>query len=251
MAFDLSSISRTGRSKLPPRIVLHGPQGIGKTTFCASMEAPVFIPTEDGLAGVDVQAFPLATDLSQVKDALASLAQSDFKTIVIDSADWLEALIHKHTCAEHSKDNIEAFGYGKGYTLALQHWRELLRILDWYRVEKGMAIVLIAHSEIRRFDSPETESYDRYGVKLHKAASALLVEWADIVGFANWLVVTSETETGFGSKRVRGHGNGQRVLHLEERPSHIAKSRYPLPAQLNLDWQELHQHLKPNNNQEA
>lgn len=249
MAFDLTSIARTGRSSLPPRIVLHGPQGIGKTTFCASMDAPVFIPTEDGLAGVDVQAFPLATDLSQVKEALASLADSDFKTIVIDSADWLEALIHKQVCKEHSKENIESFGYGKGYTLALQHWRELLRILDWYRAERGMAVVLIAHSEIRRFDSPDTESYDRYGVKLHKTASALMVEWADIVAFANWLVITSETDTGFGSKRVRGHGNGQRVLHLEERPSHIAKSRYPLPAQIALDWTELSNQL--NNNQEA
>lgn len=249
MAFDLTSIARTGRSSLPPRIVLHGPQGIGKTTFCASMDAPVFIPTEDGLAGVDVQAFPLATDLSQVKEALASLADSDFKTIVIDSADWLEALIHKQVCKEHSKENIETFGYGKGYTLALQHWRELLRILDWYRAERGMAVVLIAHSEIRRFDSPDTESYDRYGVKLHKTASALMVEWADIVAFANWLVITSETDTGFGSKRVRGHGNGQRVLHLEERPSHIAKSRYPLPAQIALDWTELSNQL--NKNKEA
>jgi hypothetical protein len=249
MAFDLTSIAKTGQSSLPPRIVLHGPQGIGKTTFCASMDAPVFIPTEDGLAGVDVQAFPLATELSQVKEALASLAKSDFKTIVIDSADWLEALIHKQVCKEHSKENIESFGYGKGYTLALQHWRELLRILDWYRVERGMAVVLIAHSEIRRFDSPDTESYDRYGVKLHKTASALMVEWADIVAFANWLVMTSETDTGFGSKRVRGHGNGQRVLHLEERPSHIAKSRYPLPAQIALDWTELSNQL--NKNKEA
>jgi hypothetical protein len=249
MAFDLTSIAKTGQSSLPPRIVLHGPQGIGKTTFCASMDAPVFIPTEDGLAGVDVSAFPLATELSQVKEALASLAKSDFKTIVIDSADWLEALIHKQVCKEHSKENIESFGYGKGYTLALQHWRELLRILDWYRVERGMAVVLIAHSEIRRFDSPDTESYDRYGVKLHKTASALMVEWADIVAFANWLVMTSETDTGFGSKRVRGHGNGQRVLHLEERPSHIAKSRYPLPAQIALDWTELSNQL--NKNKEA
>ena len=76
-----------------------------------------------------------------------------------------------------------------------------------------------------------------------------MVEWADIVAFANWLVITSETDTGFGSKRVRGHGNGLRVLHLEERPSHIAKSRYPLPAQIALDWTELSNQL--NKNKEA
>lgn len=250
MPLNLTSIRQSGAKQLPPRIVIHGPQGIGKTTFASKSLAPIFIPTEDGLSGVDVPAFPVAKSFDEVKEALSALAESDYKTIVIDSADWLEALIHAQTCRSHSKDSIEDFGYGKGYVFALQYWRELLQILDWYRAEKGMAIVLIAHSEIRRFDSPETESYDRYVVKLQKAASALLVEWADIVAFANWLVVTSETDTGFGVKRVRGHGNGQRVLHLEERPSHIAKSRYPLPAQINLDWQELNQHLNQNQTKE-
>jgi hypothetical protein len=244
MAFDLTSITMSGMDRLPPRIVLHGPQGIGKTTFAAEAPVPVFIPTEDGLAGVNVPAFPLCTDFGQVKEALAVLQEKEYRTIVIDSADWLEALIHKHTAAEHSKDNIEAFGYGKGYVLALQHWRELLKILDWYR-RKGTTIIFLCHSEIRRFDSPDAESYDRYFLKLHKSAAALLTEWADIVAFANWLVLTTESDQGFGQKRVRGIGNGQRVLHLEERPSHIAKSRYRLPAQVELEWHELAKHLNP------
>lgn len=236
MAFDLSSISRTGASKLPPRIVIHGPHGIGKTTFAADAPKPIFLPTEDGLVGVDVDAFPLLTDFGQVMDALKAVAEGDFKTIVIDSADWLEALIFAHTCKQSGKDNIEAFGYGKGYTLALQYWRDLLKILDWYRTEKGMTTIFLSHSEIRRFDSPEAESFDRYFVKLHKAASALLQEWADIVGFANWHTLTKESDTGFGNKRVRGIGTGERLLYLEERPSHIAKSRYPLPERVPLNW---------------
>jgi len=239
MAFDLSSISRTSSSGLPPRIVIHGPHGIGKTTFACSAPTPIFIPTEDGLVGVDVDAFPLCTDFRQVKEALAALASSDYQTIVIDSADWLEALIHKHTAAEAGKSSIEDFGYGKGYVLALNYWREILKVLDWFRTERKVQTIFLSHSEVRRYDAPDSDSFDRYFIKLHKAASALLLEWADIVGFANWLTLTKETDTGFGNKRVRGIGNGQRVLYLEERPSHIAKSRYSLPAHIPLAWSEL------------
>ena len=237
MAFDLSKISRTGQLKYPPRIVIHGPHGIGKTTFAANAPKPIFLPTEDGLIGVDVDAFPVAREFTDIKEALASLKDSEYETIVIDSADWLEALIHAHTAKSNAKENIEAFGYGKGYVLALQHWREILKILDWYRTEKNMTIIFLSHSEIRRYDSPETESFDRYFIKLHKAASALMLEWADVVGFANWQVMTKESETGFGNKRVRGLGTGERILYLEERPSHIAKSRYALPKAMKLSWE--------------
>jgi len=244
MSFDLSSISRSGAVKLPPRIVIHGPHGIGKTTFAAAAPKPIFLPTEDGLVGVDVDAFPLITEFGQVTSALQTIMEGDYKTIVIDSADWLEALIHAHTCKQNGKDNIESFGYGKGYTLALQYWRDVIKILDWYRAEKGMTTIFLSHSEIRRFDSPEAESFDRYYVKLHKAASALLLEWADIVGFANWQTLTKESETGFGNKRVRGIGTGERLLYLEERPSHIAKSRYPLPQRVPLNWNALSEALQ-------
>lgn len=228
---------------LPPRLVIHGPHGIGKTTFAANAPKPIFLPTEDGLVGVSVDAFPLLTSFDEVKAALAALAESDYKTIVIDSADWLEALVHLHTSKMNSKESIEAFGYGKGYVIALQYWRELLKILDWYRKEKKMTILFLSHSEIRRFDSPEAESFDRYFVKLHKAAAALLLEWADVVGFANWKTLTTETDTGFGNKRTRGIGTGERLLHLEERPSHIAKSRYPLPPTLPLEWNAFYEAL--------
>ena len=248
MAFDLNSISRSGAQKMAPRIVVHGPHGIGKTTFAANAPKPVFIPTEDGLVGVDVDSFPLATEYTHVKSALSSIADSDYKTIVIDSADWLEALIHKHTAKEHGKDNIETFGYGKGYVLALSHWRELLKILDWYRSNKDMTIIFLSHSEIKRFDSPDSESFDRYFIKWHKAASALLLEWADVVGFANWMMLTKESDTGFGQKRVRGIGTGERILYLEERPSHIAKSRYALPQRLPLTWEAFETALQKSRN---
>jgi hypothetical protein len=47
------------------------------------------------------------------------------------------------------------------------------------RDERGMGVVIAAHSEIKRFDSPDTEPYDRYQPKLHKGASAIVQEAMD------------------------------------------------------------------------
>ena len=250
MAFDLNSISRSGETHLPPRVVIYGSHGIGKTTFASKAKSPIFIPTEDGLVGVSVDAFPLAKTYKDVLDALIAIGTTDkYKTIVIDSLDWLETLIQSHTCAEHGKDSIEDFGYGKGYVLALKHWRALLATLDHFRSNHGMTSILLAHSEIKRYDTPDSESYDRYTIKLHKASSALIQEWADIVGFANWRVLTKESDAGFGNKRTRGIGTGERLLHLEEKPSHIAKSRYSMPKELPLDWESFSSTLGQSLNQ--
>ena len=237
MAISLSTIAQTG-GKQAPRIIVYGVHGIGKSTFASQAAAPVFIQTEDGLAGIDTSAFPLAKTFDDVMEALRSLYAEDhkFKTVIIDSLDWLERLVWQHTAKAHAKENIEDFGYGKGYMMALDYWRQVFDGLNALRDAKGMTVVCLAHSEIKRFDAPDSEPYDRYQPKLHKAASAVVQEWADIVAFTNYKVMTKETDTGFGAKRTRAVGNGERLLYLHERPSHLAKTRYVLPESMPLDW---------------
>lgn len=238
MALDLTTIRTTGGKPLPPRIVIHGPHGIGKSTFGACAPAPIFVPTEDGLTGLTVDAFPLAKTLDDVMDALRTLATEPhtYRTVVLDSADWLEAIVWAATAAEHGHKSIEDFGYGKGYVFALDRWRKLLGALDYLRTNRAMATVLLCHTEIRRFDSPETDPYDRYQLKLHKSASAILQEWADVVGFANYRVLTKEKDVGFNKKATRGVGTGERLLHYHERPAFAAKTRYAMPASTDLTW---------------
>ena len=122
---------------------------------------------------------------------------------------------------------------------ALEFWRAFLDGLNALRDERGMAVILIAHSEIRRFDSPETEPYDRYQPKLHARASALLREHVDAVLFANYRVSTVRAEVGFNKKVARAVGNGDRLLHTAERPAFLAKNRFGLQEQLPLDWAAL------------
>jgi hypothetical protein len=240
MAISLASLNRASAPK-PPRILIHGVHGVGKTTFAAGACDPVFILTEDGLGTLDVPHFPLARTFDEVMQALASLYTEDhvFRTLVVDSADWLEPLIHIKVCQDQGCSSIEDLGYGKGYVHALDYWRQYLEGVNALRDHRGMAIVQIAHTDIKRFDSPESEPYDRYVIKLHSKASALLQEHSDIVLFANYRISTVKSDVGFNKKVTRALGSGERLLHTAERPAYLAKNRYALPDTLPMSWAAL------------
>lgn len=226
----------TGKQDIARRVLLYGTHGIGKTTAAARLPEVIFLQTEDGMAGVEADRFPIARDLDAVLAALRSLYSSShtYQTVVIDSADWLERLIWQEVCRDKGKDNIEDIPYGKGYQFALDHWRRVMRGLDALREAKGMSVVMLAHSAITRFESPDTDAYDRYSPRLHKSASALVQEWCDEVLFATYRVRTRTTGEGF-NKRTKAIGDGERVLHTCERPSHVAKNRLALPCEVPFD----------------
>jgi hypothetical protein len=227
-----------GKQPAPRRLLLYGTHGVGKSSFGASSDRPVFVQTEDGLGEIDCDKFPLALSYQDVIKALGALytEQHHYRTVVVDSLDWLERLIWAEVCQQRTVENIEDIGYGKGYVFALTFWREFLTGLDAIRNDRNMAVVLIAHSKIERFEDPAVDSYDRYTPRLHKLASQLVQEWCDEIFFATYKVYTKQAEDNFGHKKVKGIGTGERVLYTTERPSHVAKNRLGLPDELPLDW---------------
>jgi len=236
----MSVLARLQRSNVqkPPRILLHGVAGIGKSTFAAAAPAPVFILTEDGLGTLDVDHFPLSHSYDEVMESLGALYSEDheFKTVVIDSVDWFEPLVWAKACQMNNWRSIEDAGYGKGYVAALDLWRQYVEGLNALRDAKNMTVIQIAHTDIKRFESPEHEPYDRYVVKLHNKASALLQEHCDVVLFANYRISTVKSDAGFNKKVVRAVGGGDRIVYTSERPAFLAKNRYSLPESLPLDW---------------
>lgn len=230
----------SGKQPACRRVMVYGTHGIGKSTFGSMSVSPIFIQTEDGLGEIDCDRFPLASSLDQVIQSLAELytEKHDYKTVVLDSLDWLERLIWADVCNKNRVENIEDIPYARGYSLALTQWRKVLDGFDALRNKKSMTTIFIAHAKIERFNNPETESYDRYVPQLHKSASALIQEWCDEVLFATYKIYTKQSDEGFGKTRTQGISDGSRILRTTERPSHVAKNRLNLPDELLLDWRE-------------
>ena len=240
MAISLASLRRGGDAR-PPRLLTYGVAGVGKTLFATSAPRPVVVQTEDGLGTISASTFGVLRSFDTVMEALGSLYTEahDFETLVVDSLDWPEPLVWQHTAQTHNQPDIESFGYGKGYLAALDTWRSFLDGVNALRDERGMGVILIAHAEIKRFDSPETEPYDRYQPKLHRSASALVQEHVDAVLFANYRISTLKSDVGFNKKVVRGVSGGDRLLHTIERPAFLAKNRFGLEETLPLAWADL------------
>jgi hypothetical protein len=177
-----------GRAAKPPRILVYGTEGVGKSTFASQAPRPIFVQTEDGLDEIPCDKFPLAATFDDVVAALTELhtQQHDYETVVIDSLDWLERLVWDKLCGQYGVNSIEKVdgGYAWGYTHALSYWREIIDHLNVLRVSRGMVVLLIAHSKVEKFEDPEWSPYDRYSPRLHKHAAALICEWCVAVRFA-------------------------------------------------------------------
>lgn len=247
MAISLKNLQKN--RPRPPRIIIHGGPGIGKTTFCAGAPAPVFVPTEDGLGGLDVPAFPLASSLDDVTSALEALRTEEhsYRTVVIDSLDWLEPLVWQHVCQAAGKASIEDFGYGRGYVEALGVWRRVFDLLTRLRDERGMIVLLTAHSQIVHVEDPTLPAYDRHDLKLHRRAAGMAEEYADIILYATLRAGVISEDAGRGAKRARATTSGERIMHTVGQPAFLSKNRYNLPTPLPLEWSALEEALADGN----
>lgn len=221
---------RRGKITRPQKVVIYGPEGVGKTTLAGQTPDPVFLDTEGGTHHLDVVRFDSAATWEEITTAVAQLAstQHGFRTLVIDTADWLEKRLAEHLCRKASKESIEEFGYGKGWVLLAEEFARFLSSLETL-VARGMHVVFLAHATVRKFEAPDQAgSYDRFELKLSKQVAPLLKEWADVVLFATYVTRTVEKDSG----KLRGVGGKERVLFANHTAAFDAKNRHGLPDKL-------------------
>ena len=169
-----------GRIPKAKKVVLYGPEGIGKSTFAAQFPDPVFLDTEGSTASMDVARIePLSwmEMLSDIKEIINGNIDVPCRTIVVDTADWAEKMCADHVCAQNHWDSISSPGYGTGYRVAWEEFGKLLNLLS-EAADKGFNIVITAHAMMRKFEQPdEAGSYDRWEMKLQNSPKSNICAW--------------------------------------------------------------------------
>ncbi len=221
-----------GKQARPQRLVVYGPEGIGKSTLAANCPNPLFMDLENGTSTMDVARLPKPHSWSMMSATLKELKDSppaEYSTLVIDTADWAERLCLRHVCDEGGKTSIEDFGYGKGFVKAEETWGRFLDFLTDFSEVTGWNVVLLAHAHLKKFERPdESGAYDRYELKLSKKLSPLTKEWADAVLFVNYKILVVEDESTH-SKKAQG---GKRVIYTTHHVCWDAKNRNGLPGEI-------------------
>jgi hypothetical protein len=228
-----------GKQELPPRICIYGGHGIGKSTLASMFPKHIFISTEDGLASLDITSFPRAETVDDVAQNIRTLIKEehDFKTLVLDSVDWLvEPLIVSDVESKHDAKDL---AYGKGAMMIAESLRELMGGFDVLRKKRDMNIVILAHAATVKYEDPRSEPYDRFQPKLPTRCNALLQEWVDVLAFAAFRVIVKKSDAGFGNQVSRGITTGERLLHMIENPAYVAKNRYNCPDTLPMVFEKL------------
>lgn len=228
-----------GKKQTPLKVVVYGPEGVGKTTFASRFPGVVFIDTEGSTNHIDVARTDAPQSWKDLMDQVKWFADhpDEIGTLCIDTLDWAEKLAIRDVCEEKKVSSIEEIPYGKGYVFAKDRFVKLLEELDRLKAQ-GVHIVLTAHAQIKKFEQPdEMGSYDRFMLKLNeKNISPLVKEWSDLLLFANF---KTDVVTDDKTKTKKGRGGQKRVMYTQHSACWDAKNRFGLDDPLPFEFEQI------------
>lgn len=224
---------RTGKTREALRVVVHGVEKIGKSTWAAGAPAPIFLPLDDGVGDIDAPKFPNCETLDEALAAVRALTDEKhaYQTLIVDPINWLEPKIWEVVCRKNGWKDIEAAGYGKGYVAAVDEWRVLLVALDRLRA-KGVNVILIGHTVLAKIGNAQGEDYERNGLAMHKSAAGLFYGWADAVLYAEHEIGAKKDK---GATKAKAFDTGVRFFRTAPNAAYFAGNRFSLPDPLPLE----------------
>jgi hypothetical protein len=225
----------------------YGPEGIGKTSLIADMPDPLMIDIEGGSSEVEIARYVFRDEpgghvprtyediLGAIDDLIANPGHG-YRTLGFDTADALEAMIQEYICKRDGEQNIETYGFGKGYKVAVAELRVLIQRLNTLRFRDNMNIAIAAHAVGVTFKNPEGPDYDRWSLVGDKLFAAELRGRCDNVGFLHLESGAAKLAEEAKSKtaRARGWDTGRRMIELVQTAAWYAKTRLAMPAQIEL-----------------
>ena len=222
----------------PQKVVIYGPEGIGKSTFASKFPNPIFIDTEGSTKKLNVARTPKPSSWSMIKEQISYYKRNPrlLGTLILDTADWAERLCKEEILANGQKKSLSSFAHGTGYVILMEEFGRLLNSLEDL-IGLGVNVVITAHAQMRKFELPdELGSYDRWELKLEKKVFPLLKEWADMVLFANYKTYVVNVDDQGAAKGKNKAQGGKRVMYTTHHPCWDAKNREDLPEELAFDF---------------
>jgi hypothetical protein len=223
-----------GRKAEAVKAVVYGTEGTGKSSFASLLPDPVFLDVEGSTGNLDVSRVEPKT-VAEILSALTEIRTKhvgSFRTVVVDTADWVEAIYMEEMCKAQRKNSIAecSGGYGKGYVELGRKFLDFLDALDAVAAA-GMHVVVLAHCKTVKVSPPDqVEGFTRFQLKMNEEhVAAKLKEWAQMV-----LFVRRDVQLIKGNDdRIKGATtSAEHVIQTCYAPAWDAKNRHDLPEQL-------------------
>jgi len=212
----------------PPKIVIVGVEGFGKTTIGASVEGAVMLmPNKEtgyktlvGAGRVPNIPYLITNTWEETMAALDDMGGA--KALVLDELTGFEAQCNEYVCRvtkEFSSDWYKFNHYLKGeHLVANGEWARFLVRLE----QLGILVVALSHFVIAKYPQLDTEGFSRYSSGLgQKYVWPVTRQWADAILYGSFEIARSDDGRGLGGK--------ERILHTEHDAIRDGKNRYGMP----------------------
>jgi hypothetical protein len=169
-----------------------------------------------------------------LRQAVKELREEEhpYRFLVIDTCNGAETLCQdyvRRTKFDNSQKKFAA--YGKGWDECRIEWHSIIQDLDALRARRKMTVVLLAHTQVKKFDDPTAEeSYDKYRPACQEKLWEITHKWADIICFGHFQAQVYESDSG----KIKARNEVRRVLCFDQSPLWETGNRYGLNGQIDM-----------------